>query len=593
VQPAAPTDPGRRPVRKADAPLGAGTLRLASSLLSAGVLLGCSGAPAPTPTVPQETLASWSASSLVAGDLAALAVRVVAGPKGVPTGAELRVGFPHWVYGSQGVVRPPEAAKEQYGHWYLLRPLDDGLAPGAQVTWELPPVQLPRTAGPFAPLVFVDWEPVAGPVTQALVPGDATTLTVVGPTWVAPEGVATLKLRLEDAYGNALHVEQREVPAPSKPGVVRVPAAHGGWRGTSQPILVAPMEPGIAQVAWLDLHGHSGLSDGRGAAADWFREARTTRFLDGAALSDHDWQLTDAEWNTLLHATDAANERGAFVTLPAAEINIHGHEVAYFADSARLRALPEKGSRGGARTIWEETDRGLPTARVPDLLGSYLRGAQGGDPAPRLLVATHTSLARGMGTGYPLEAPLPENAAFEVYSAHGSSECDDCPRRVGGGPLEADEAVGSLWDALDAGLDVTLIAASDAHDGRPGTTNWGAWPGGLTAVEVPEVTREAVFAAIAAGHAWATTGERTLLRTRWRADAVEVFVVGDGVDAVEVVGDRAVVARRATPPQGEWITLGGLPENAWRYVRVVLPEGAKAWRGVWRPETTAAGRATR
>ena len=81
-------------------------------------------------------------------------------------------------------------------------------------------------------------------------------------------------------------------------------------------------------------------------------------------------------------------------------------------------------------------------------------------------------------------------------------------------------------------------------------------------------------------------GERTLLRVRWRDDAVDVLVVGEDVQAVEVVGDRAVVARREDVPQGTWFTLDGLPANAWRYVRVVLPDGARAWRGVWRTDRT-------
>lgn len=576
------------------ASLGPGlVLALLVGALGCGALgfgaLGCGGqTPTAASTTPSETTALWSASSLDVGAASAITLQLRAGAGGVPAGAELRVGFPHWVYGSQGVVRPREAASEQFGHWYLTRELEAGIAPGEVLEWALPEITLPRTAGGFAPLVLLDWVRVPAD-ERTLRPEAATELVVVGPSWVAPGGRTRVGVRVQDRFGNPAAVEQRTLDVPTEPGVHRLPFAEDGWTGTTQPLLVAPLEPGIGQVAWVDLHGHSGLSDGRGTPEEWFSAARA-QLLDGAALTDHDWQLTDAEWAELLAATEAANEPGRFVTLAGAEINVHGHEIAYFADVARLGGIPAKGSRDGARTIWKETDRGLPTAKVPDLLGMYAGGRDGG---AGLLVATHTSLAPGMGTGYPLPRPLPGNGAFEIYSAHGSSECAECPRRVGGGPLAADEAVGSLWDALDAGLDVTLIAASDAHDGRPATANWGAWPGGLTAVEVPELTRAAVFAALVDGRAWATTGERTLLRVRWRAHAVEVLVVGEGVEAVEVVGDRAVVGRRESPPQGRWFTLDGLPENAWRYVRVVLPDGARAWRGVWRPETTAPGRRTR
>lgn len=555
------------------------------ALLLTLLVLGC-GRREPTAPIPPVSTASWSADTLQAGTEARLTVTVTAGPDGIPAGTPLRVGFPHWVYGSRDVQRPAGAESAAYGRWYVVEPLP-ALRPGEEHATAFS-LRLPGTAGPFAPLAWLDWSPLPASPERAIEAGPAERLVVIGPSQVAPGASARIAARLEDSLGNPIATAVRSVEAPATPGVHRLPLTlehDGPWSATTQPVLVQEPDPARPLVAWLDLHGHSALSDGRGTADAWFRAARDDQHLDGAALSDHDWQLDDAEWETLLSATDVANHSGTFVTVPAAEINVNGHEIAYFADLPRLSALPGKGSRDGARTIWEETDRGLPTARVPDLLGAYASSRSTPLEAD-LLVVTHTSLARGMGTGYPLQTPLPANRAFEIYSSHGSSECEACPRRVGGGPLEPDERVGSLWDALDSGLDATLIAASDAHDGRPATDNWGAFRGGLTAVEVPELTRAAVLQAIADGHAWATTGERTLLRVRWRDDAVDVLVVGEDVQAVEVVGDRAVVARREDVPQGTWFTLDGLPANAWRYVRVLLPDGARAWRGVWRADRT-------
>ncbi|MCO4769893.1 MAG: hypothetical protein KDA24_07655 [Deltaproteobacteria bacterium] len=573
-------------------------LRLLLLTVAGCLLVACGRSESPADVVlvpPAETTASWSADTLLTGAHAVLTVEITAGVAGVKAGAELRVGFPHWVYGSRDVRPPKGAEKGAYGHWYVVRTLEEPLAAGEVVRWELPSMRLPQTFGGFAPLVFLDWELLPGIEDQSLEPGPPKGLAVVAPSWVEPGAPMLVGSRLEDAHGNPIAAQRNSGVAPTEPGVVSLPMQmehEGSWTGTSQPVLVAPLEPGIERIAWLDPHGHSGLSDGRGAPDGWFFAAVGWQFLDGVALSDHDWQLTDAEWGQLLTVTEQANEPGLFVTLPAVETNVHGHEIAYFADAQRLAALPSKGSRDGARTIWEETDRGQPTAKVPDVLGMYTQARSEGASGADLLVATHTSLAAHMGTGFPLASPLPANQAYEIYSAHGSSECDSCPRRVEGGDLEPGEAVGSLWDALDAGMDFTLIAASDAHDGRPATRNWGAWPGGLTAVEVPELTRGAVFEAIAAGNAWATTGERTLLRVRWHADSVQVLVVGRDIEAVEVVGDRSVVARRDAPLLGEWFTLDGLPANAWRYVRVLLPDGGRAWRGVWRPTSTAAGRAT-
>ncbi len=178
-----------------------------------------------------------------------------------------------------------------------------------------------------------------------------------------------------------------------------------------------------------------------------------------------------------------------------------------------------------------------------------------------------------MGTSFPLTRPVPGYSLFEVYSADGSSECEECPRRAGGGPL--DEDVGSLRDALDAGHRFTLIAAGDSHDGRPGHSAWG----GLTAVEVDELTRDGVAKALRQGRAWATTGERTLLQTRWTDQGVRVrFVSEAAAEALEVVGDREVIARIEAPEPGVWLEIE-VPPTSWRYVRLILPNGARAWAG--------------
>lgn len=534
-------------------------------------------------TISGPTMASWSADTLEVGQEARITVGLDVGAAGLPEGTELRVGFPHWVYGSRDVRAPEGATSGQYGHWYVTERLPT-LAPGVHHELSLSPMRLPQTYGDFAPLVFLDWVPVSGLTPVLLEKGEPERLVVIAPSVVVLGSTVWVKGRLEDRFGNAIAIQQTGVTAPEEPGIHRLPYEvnhRGPWSGVSQPVLVQDAEETPLTVAWLDLHGHSELSDGRGSPEAWYAAAQGS--LDGAALSDHDWQLTDGEWAEMLAATEVANRPAeGFITLPAVEINVQGHEIAYFADAARLAALPHKGSRDGARTIWEETDRGQPTAKVPDLLAAY------GTGSADLLVATHTSLAAHMGTGFPLPSPLPGNGAFEIYSAHGSSECRDCARQVEGGDLDEGERVGSLWDALDAGMGFTLIAAGDGHDGRPGSPNWGAWPGGLTAVEVEELTRESVFEALQEGRAWATTGERTVLRARWRADGVDVLVVGEDVEAVEVIGDRRIVARVDAPVPGEWTTIDGLEPTEWRYVRALLPDGARAWRGVWRASATAA-----
>ena len=507
------------------------------------------------------------------GQVTRIALTLTAGPGGLSAGRTLRVGFPHWVYGSKGVRPPPRVDRLGWGRWYFVE-LTPELAPGASHVINLQPFRLPQTAGDgFRPLVFLDWEQLpTEPV--ALQAGKAEGLSVIAPSmWTQGEEFAVHR-RLVDAFGNVLEVTREDKEPLSGEGIVpfsvSLDGPDGHFAGRSHPSLFVDDAP--PRVAWLDLHGHSGLSDGRGTPEEYFRKARHESLLDGVALSDHDWQLDDAEMKQLLAATEAAYEPGAFVTIPALEINVNGHEVAYFLDSARLAGVAQ-GSSGGARTIHDETDRGLDTAKVPDVLADY------GDAD--ILVATHTSLARGMGTAYPLERPLPGYHLFEVYSAHGSSECAGCPRRVAGEDGDPDTA--TLWDALDTGHALTLIAAGDGHDGRPGDPAWGAVRGGLTAVEVDELTRESVAEALLLGRSWATTGERTILQSRWTDDGVRVrFVSEEPAQALEVIGDRRVIARLDAPQPGVWLDIP-LEPTEWRYVRLLLPNGARAWAGAHRP----------
>jgi hypothetical protein len=72
-----------------------------------------------------------------------------------------------------------------------------------------------------------------------------------------------------------------------------------------------------------------------------------------------------------------------------------------------------------------------------------------------------------------------------------------------------------LHDALDKGFRVGVVCHSDDHKGRPGATLPGASTfgaiGGLTCYVMPELTRDAVFAALRARHHYGTTGTRIFI----------------------------------------------------------------------------------
>ena len=86
---------------------------------------------------------------------------------------------------------------------------------------------------------------------------------------------------------------------------------------------------------------------------------------------------------------------------------------------------------------------------------------------------------------------------LEVHSTHATSEW-------------------FLRDALKRGYRMGVVAGSDGVDGRPGASHPGHMGvrnvrGGLTAVAMPELTREGLWSALKSRHCYATTGERILL----------------------------------------------------------------------------------
>ncbi len=94
------------------------------------------------------------------------------------------------------------------------------------------------------------------------------------------------------------------------------------------------------------------------------------------------------------------------------------------------------------------------------------------------------------------------------------------------GRLERTVEVHSTWgtfewllhDAFDKGYRVGVVCHSDDHKGRPGATRPGASTfgaiGGLTCYLMPELTRDALFAALRARRHYGTTGNRIFVDLR-------------------------------------------------------------------------------
>ena len=91
------------------------------------------------------------------------------------------------------------------------------------------------------------------------------------------------------------------------------------------------------------------------------------------------------------------------------------------------------------------------------------------------------------------------------------------------GKLERAVEVHSTWgtfewllhDAFERGYRVGVVCHSDDHKGRPGATRPGASTfgaiGGITCYLMPELTRDALFAALRARRHYGTTGTRIFI----------------------------------------------------------------------------------
>jgi hypothetical protein len=557
----------------------------------------------------------------------------------------LLLGFPHPYYalratgpGDPFPPAPPDAGditartvggslqsavrRVGYGRWYVEVLLARSVAAGRTIELDIPGLRAPnRPLDRFEPLVLLDpngdedfWR-LCPDLALEIQAGPPVQLAAVLPSRVAPGSDVLLTVRQEDAYGNPvgavegpytvrwsrLHGRSAQVEASVvldsvREGVGRatLPAPpEGSWvagvfagtleagdhplRGSSNALVV---EPDAIPIGWTDLHGHSGLADGWGTAEDWYAHARDVAVLDAAALSEHDWQLDDGELNSLLQATEAAHDPPGFVSVPALEINRLGHEIAYVFDPSLL--TPSARAEGGATTLWAETDIGYPTAVLTPGLESVLTN-------PSVEVVTHSSLAPSMGTAFPLTKEHPNWHVIEVYSAHGSSECVDCPRSAWHEPSGDDGGWGSVRDALSAGYRLGLIAGGDSHDGRPGTSGWGAQPGGLGAVLWTERSRDGLQDALRSRRVYGTTGSRTIVDFEVDGASMGGVVKASTEHRIRFrVVDASPVRSVALVRNGiEWKTLDGAigwqevvdtdPEPSSWYLRAQLLDGNLAW----------------
>jgi len=328
--------------------------------------------------------------------------------------------------------------------------------------------------------------------------------------------------------------------------VVEKPASGASWR-----------------LYWGDFHGHTELSDGAGTVEDYFDFARYEAGLDIGAATDHDWLLSDPDWESLVSAADGAYEPGRFVTFAAYEWSEHSaaggdHNVYYVSGTPEIFRC-SRSIRPDTRTL----------AHLSRAIGER-----------NVLLIPHVG-----GRRANWDRVDPERLSVcEIASVHGWNES------FGVEGLKKDHLVG-------------FIGSSDSHTGHPGRAHpapptFAVKPGGLAGVWATELTRQGIARAVRDRRTLATTGERIFMDVRVAGEmmgsevnaraGVEVVarVAGTAlIESVEIQRGSQTVYRaeprsmaftlRWTDPQPE-------SERTPYYIRVTQTDGHMAWSSpVW------------
>jgi len=266
------------------------------------------------------------------------------------------------------------------------------------------------------------------------------------------------------------------------------------------------------RIYWGDIHSHSDLSDATGTAAQSYDFARRVAGLDFYALTDHGEIMTFSfnAFDRLEQATNSAYEPGSFVTFHGVEWTQvkTGHYTCIFSGD-RLIKQPRLSYLSVSTTddLWDALDAFTEQAGC------------------RALALPHHTTQNSYIQDWSYINPEYVKLA-EVSSVHGeflyeqrhplnyAGAIDPPPEYVAGSSIAA---------ALRTGKRLVLYAAGDEHDGHPGhslshtpafighqrpMTRWRTrighpYPGGLTSVYAPELTREAVFSALERGRIFA------------------------------------------------------------------------------------------
>jgi len=372
---------------------------------------------------------------------------------------------------------------------------------------------------------------------------------------------------------------------------VTVEAVGSGLTGQSNYFLADP-EARLPQLVWGDIHGHSISSDGIGKLDEHYAHSRDVRFMDVAAVTDHDNQIiANGAWPAIQRTAREWSEPGRFIALPAyewaqpyeAERN-YGHKNFYFRTYANNILL--------SGDVADGTDTETPEKLYPKL-----------DPEGCVIISHHPAYESWMWTDWD-HVQADREEVVEVYSRHGAS---DEPETIKPLPDFNEERFIFVNLRERPELRLGFVGGSDVHAGliaqdfhpdraAPEDKTWfKPWRGGLTALWLEELTLDAVLDALRLRHTYATTGEKLLLLVEVNGHLFEPEVKVDGPVELRVrFGGAAPVRRLEVYRNAELChTAEGLGETfdyTWRddefdgsayyFARVTQQDDQIAWSAV-------------
>ena len=354
----------------------------------------------------------------------------------------------------------------------------------------------------------------SSPITE-IVAGKAERLVVIAPSEAEIRRPFDLVVKAEDGWGNpatsysgAIVLEEVSGPianlpdcysfqpgdrgvrrfsncAVNRPGVftIRARALDGALTAESNP-LKALAEPGPHRPFWADLHGQSGETVGTNSVRDYFAFARDYSALDVSGHQANDFQITAQVWEEIKAAANDANEPGRFVAF----IGYEWSGTTAGGGDRNVYFLGGQGDlmRSSHAQISDLSD--LATDRFPiSDLHEELAGRT------NLFIIPHVG-GRPSDLAYHSATLEP---VVEVYSSWGEFEW-------------------MLRESIARGYQVGVVAGSDGHKGRPGSSYPGASAfgvyGGLTCILASDLTRRAIGEALKARRCYATSGQRIIVR---------------------------------------------------------------------------------